>query len=343
MRRLMAFIFSLLLSTYSFAVILPNQSNQIINAGVKASVAANALTVNLVQSDGASNPSNGSSAVSIAFRNATSATGGFSVLSVSSSLSVVAPSSATLGQISGATETTYVYAQNNSGAVQMCLSTYGEWDEGKPATSTSISSSATTRGILYCTSGASGAVRLIGYFVSSQSVAGNWASAPTQISVTSPYVKIQKQNAELQYYQSGQWTGTSNSSFQDFGANTQTLSSIINNNMGSCAQDSGHFPSFQCNGFVIGVKYYICANLSGYTDNNFYDLALTDGTTLFGNRGFYTNSAFLAFSICGFYVAASNNPDIRVQFRETVGSTSGTLHIGDTGSTAYQEFTIQEQ
>src|SRR5581483_11990852 len=61
------------------------------NAGLSTSVATNALTITLTQSDGATAPS-ASSPVYLTFRNSTATTGGTSVVPVTSSLSVTIPS-----------------------------------------------------------------------------------------------------------------------------------------------------------------------------------------------------------------------------------------------------------
>lgn len=177
----------LLLSSLSYAGVEVNkQSSDISNFSFSASVAANALTISAKTKAGvdasAGNPA------SIAFRNSSSTSTQYNSRQITGALSIVVPSTATLGQNSGVSEPTYIYAQDNSGTVQLCVTTSGVFDEGSTQTSTTISVSANSRGTLYCTSGVTGPVRLVGRLFSNQTVAGTWASSPTEISV-SPFRK----------------------------------------------------------------------------------------------------------------------------------------------------------
>lgn len=150
------------------------------NGSITASVSGNALTIAMKTKAG-SDPSSGSP-VSISFRNATSGTGTFNTRTVTSALSIVVPSGATLGNVSGVLEPVHVYAQDNSGTVQLCVSTSGIFDEGSTHTSTTIDSDSDSRGVLYCTAGTTAPVRLIGRIKSTQTTAGTWASTPSEIS-----------------------------------------------------------------------------------------------------------------------------------------------------------------
>lgn len=152
------------------------------NLGLAASVASNAMTVAMKISDGSTDPSSGTP-VSISFRSATVTSGGFSTVSQQSALSVVVPSGASLGEPSGSVAATYIYAQNNSGVVQLCVSASNSWDETAPQASTTISAGATSANVLYCTAGVTAPIRFIGKLLSTQTVAGTWAAAPSSLSL----------------------------------------------------------------------------------------------------------------------------------------------------------------
>ncbi len=168
-----------------------NSSQLVGNVGLFPSVAANALTVALLTSSGSS-PSSGSP-VLFYFRSTTATIGQFFQLSVTSNISVVVPATATLGQASAVATPTYVYAQAVGGIVRMCVSSNPAIDEGSLQTSITISTSSNARAALYCSTGGTGPVKLIGRFISQQATAGQWATAPTEVSVL-PFVTPIAQN-----------------------------------------------------------------------------------------------------------------------------------------------------
>ena len=178
-------------------VVAPSASNLIVNAGLTASVSANALTINLLTALG-STPS-AASPVIVNYRSTTNAIGQFFQLSTTGALSLVIPSGVTIGEISGVSEATYVYVQDNLGVNQLCVSANGTWDEGVPQITAALSDGATQnlRNILHCTAAANAPVRLIGQVVSTQTVAGTWATAPALIGVI-PFAKPQ-----TAYYSTG--------------------------------------------------------------------------------------------------------------------------------------------
>lgn len=149
----------------------------ITNYSLASSEAANALTINLNDSTG-STPSGGSS-VGISFRSSTLATGTYSIVNASAATSITVPSGATLGQVSAVSEPIYVYALNNAGTVELAVSTH-IFDETQLITTTTISAGATSRYIMYSTTGRTGvAFRLIGRIISTQATAGTWVTAPS--------------------------------------------------------------------------------------------------------------------------------------------------------------------
>lgn len=160
-----------------------DSSGQVSGIGYTISMASNAMTVSATQKD-ASTACSASRPCLVAFRSTTAATGGYNVRAITGALTVIAPSGGTLGQNSAVAEPTYYYVQDNAGTPQGCLSSNGVIDEGSLQTSTTIATaSPTSRTTLYCTTGATGPVRKIGRFVTTQTTAGLWASAASEKSV----------------------------------------------------------------------------------------------------------------------------------------------------------------
>lgn len=160
------------------------RSTDLMNIGIAASVAANALTVALKGEDG--NDPSSTNPVTISFRNATSATGTVSQVRVTSALSVTASSGSTLGTRDATANYVYLYAINNAGAVELALSGSSSWDEGSTQSTTAEGGSggADSGSVLYSTTARSGvAVRLIGRILSTQTTAGTWAASVTELSV----------------------------------------------------------------------------------------------------------------------------------------------------------------
>lgn len=165
----------------------PQQSYEISNVGLSASVAANAITIALKQSDGSTNCSTGAAACLIGFRNGSSTVGGFTQRSVTGSLSVTVSSGSTLGQVSAVAEYVYVYAIDNAGTVELAASTGLFIDQGSVVTTTAEggAGAADSRSTIYSTTArASVPVRLIGRVKSTQATAGTWATSPSEVSLS---------------------------------------------------------------------------------------------------------------------------------------------------------------
>jgi hypothetical protein len=154
------------------------------NIGLSASVGSSALTIALKTKAGTD--ASATDKVVIGFRNATLTTGTYQERTVSAALSIVVPSSATLGQASANSEYVYVYAIDNAGTVELAVSGRKIFDETTVQSSTTISSSATSGNTLYSTTGRSNvAIKLIGRLLVSEATAGTWASAPSEIDLGS--------------------------------------------------------------------------------------------------------------------------------------------------------------
>lgn len=160
----------------------PTSSRYVSNLGLAASVAANALTISLKTFNGSA-PSAGSP-VKLAFRNSTSATGQYTVVSVTSALTVVVPSSATLGQISGKDQYVWIYAIYDGTNVQLGVSGVNVFSEASTQSTTAISAGSTSGTVLYSTSAVSSkAIRIIGRLLVNEATAGTWATTPSEVSL----------------------------------------------------------------------------------------------------------------------------------------------------------------
>jgi hypothetical protein len=147
--------------------ILGNQIQPIV-----ASVAANALTVTL-------NPT------SLDFRSATLGTGTPVNRNVSTAISVVVPSGATLGTVNAVQSDIVVLAIDNAGTVELAVVNIAggvDLSETGVISTATISAGATSASTIYSTTGRTNVgYRVVGIVRSTQATAGTWASAPTLV------------------------------------------------------------------------------------------------------------------------------------------------------------------
>jgi hypothetical protein len=152
------------------------------NVGISCSVAASALTIALKGADG--NDASSTNPIDIVFRNATAATGTALTRSVTAALSMTVSSGSTLGHASSTTHYMYVYALDNSGTVELAVSSVA-YDEGTIVSTTAEggAGAADSNRLIYSTTArANVPIRMIARLKSSQATAGTWASVPTEIS-----------------------------------------------------------------------------------------------------------------------------------------------------------------
>ena len=173
-------------------------SQLIKNVGFTATVAANALTITVTAKDGTALSS--SNKATLAFRNATLTTGQWSLVDVTSAITVTVSSGSTLGTVNGVASRLYLAAINNAGTVELAIwNPYdatttvlrGVNESGVVSTTAEggagAADSATT---LYSTTARSNvAVRVIGYLEISEATAGTWATAPTVLQIMGPGVR----------------------------------------------------------------------------------------------------------------------------------------------------------
>lgn len=162
-----------------------SESFTIRNVGIGTSVGSSALTISLKQGDGSTNCSTGGAACKIGMRSSTAATGGYSQRSVTGALSVVVSSGSTLGWASAAATYAYVYAIDNSGTVELAVSSsYFDCGSVVSTTAEGGAGAADSNAVMYSTTARTGvACRLIGRFKATEATAGTWATAPSEVSL----------------------------------------------------------------------------------------------------------------------------------------------------------------
>lgn len=153
------------------------------NLRINATVATNAMTIAL-KTLGGTDPAAGDP-VYVGFRNATAATGLPSTVAAVAATSLVVSSGSTLGTQSAVAQPIYVYAINNAGTLELAISTR-LFDEGSLVSTTAEggAGAADSNSVMYSTTArTSVACRLIGRIVASQTTAGTWAAAPSEIAL----------------------------------------------------------------------------------------------------------------------------------------------------------------
>lgn len=157
------------------------QSAYLKNVSITATAAASALTVSLKTKDGSANVASGNADSQIAMRSTTVTSGvNTNRTFAAGAMSVVIPSTATLGYVNGDDVKVYVYAIYDGTNFELAVTSQLK-DERDTYSTTAISTSATSNA-LYSTTGLTGcAIRLIGEVViAGMTTAGTWTS-PTRI------------------------------------------------------------------------------------------------------------------------------------------------------------------
>jgi len=166
-----------------------------LNGTLVATVGSSALTVAVKTLAGA-DPS-ASDPVLFVFRNATAATGDYSVISVTAALSLTVSSGSTLGTVSATAARLYIGAINDAGTVRLGIynpyssgSIVGLADDGLySSTAEGGAGAADSAQVIYTgTAVTSKALRVIGYIEATQATAGTWLTAPSKIQIMMPGV-----------------------------------------------------------------------------------------------------------------------------------------------------------
>ena len=139
---------------------------------ITASVASSALTVTL-------NPT------SLDFRSATIGSGTVTTVNNAAAISVVVPSTATLGTVSAVQSRLVVLAINNAGTMELAVTNISggsDLSETGVISTTAIAAASNSATLYYSTTArTSVAYRVVGYVESTQATAGTWATAPSTI------------------------------------------------------------------------------------------------------------------------------------------------------------------
>lgn len=161
----------------------PPDVSVIENLGLDSSIGASALTIDLKQADGSTDPT-AALPVNINFRNSTLTSGGTNLISASAALTIVIPSGATLGTIDTVKSRIYIYAIDNAGTVELAVGNFKISASEDVVSTTILDSSSDASNVLYSTVARSNVpVRILGVIESVQSTAGTWDTGHTLLSV----------------------------------------------------------------------------------------------------------------------------------------------------------------
>ena len=186
---------SILLGTTSVLPIDSGDPYQLKNLTLSISLSVNILTLTLQTAAGTTPTS--TDPVRVRFRNATLGTGGTTNVNVTAATTLVISAGSTLGTVSAQAHRIYIGLLNNAGTAELfvynplsgtslrglsesgLITTTAEGGAGG-ADSAQVSYSTTAR--------TSVAFRIIGFFESTQSTAGNWATSPSTIQELQPWM-----------------------------------------------------------------------------------------------------------------------------------------------------------
>lgn len=181
-----------------------------VNAQLTASVSGNALTVALKDASTGSDPT-ATTPVYVPFRSTTAGSGATTWRTVTSALSVTAPTSATLGSSSSTAFRLWVTAwDTGSGVVLGLINCFGSdgitaLDTNNVASGTAISSGATSAGTHYTSSAQSSkAYAILGYLEWNSGLpsAGTWSGAPDVVAMFGPHTKKPGDVVQVRYSES---------------------------------------------------------------------------------------------------------------------------------------------
>lgn len=205
-----------------------------INMGLTASVGASALTINLRTAAG--NAPSATDPVLIPFRSGTLATGTVSWTAITSALSIVVPSAATLGTSNNVPFRIWLFATYNAGTPQLGVAICSisttvypcvMWETTRK-TSIAIDGFSTSGGVLYATTAVSNdPVRIIGFaeYSAGLATAGAYASTPTTLQVFGPGMKKPGDLIQSVYGQTGAYVSTA-STYSPSATNPTTAASV---------------------------------------------------------------------------------------------------------------------
>ena len=162
------------------------ETHELSNLAITTAVGSSALTIALKTKAGTDPTS--SDPIRVSFRHATLTNGNFQLRTISGALSLVISSGSTLGQVDAQPSRIWVYLIDNAGTPELAVShsRYGE-DQLVSTTAEGGAGAADSATVIYSASARSNvAIRCIGFIDNTQTTAGTWASAGSQIQLM-PY------------------------------------------------------------------------------------------------------------------------------------------------------------
>jgi len=166
------------------------------NMGLATSTSAGALTIDLTQADGSTDPTTAPASVDISFRSGTITSGAFSTEEYASATSIVINSGATLGYANGDDAYVFVYALFDGTNKELAVSSVSQ-DETKLHTTIAITAAADISSLYSTTLRSNARIRLLGrLLVGTITTAGTW-TAPTELSLatSSTYMELEEVRA----------------------------------------------------------------------------------------------------------------------------------------------------
>lgn len=271
------------------------------NYSFTVAVGSGAATIALKQADGSSDCSGGSPCT-FSFDDLD---GTYSIISVSSSLDITIPSTATLGHTDAVEAPVFVYLINNSGAAELMVSSI-LYDEAGTQDTIAIDT-ASDDGNLYSTTARSTVpIRLIGMWLSTQTTAGTWASTTGD--------KVVNPKAIWDYISNLYYTASS---------------AAFNTGTGGCV--SNEFCSYTGNGVSLNPGVYKFETSGNFNDSSgtstMFEVWITEA------NGDNTNSVPTAIGTATTVIDSDIADRLRIEFSsatildDTIKSTSATLYV----------------
>ena len=152
------------------------------NCGMSFSVASSALTANVKQYDGATDPT-AIAPVIVGMRSSTLSSGASNLRKITAATSLVVNSGATLGHANATAGNLHWYLIDNAGTPELAVSTT-DFGSAGIITTTAITAGATSATIMYSTTARTGvAFRKIATSIDTQTTAGTWAAVPSSVTI----------------------------------------------------------------------------------------------------------------------------------------------------------------
>ncbi len=262
------------------------------NVGLTAATVGSALQISMVTANGVTQGINNPSI--IPFRSPTGTNGTLVQRTVTSSVSITIPQSATLGNVASVSQYVWVYAIDDAGVIDLGVSGNKYFDDSSLVQPVVIATTSNGTMSMYSGVSHSGSVscKLIGRVLSNQNTAGTWVRAPLEIAV-SP--NPQRSVTDWMIYKldigavttapvpAGQQTNIAQ--FRRNGSNMEiqyTLACL--NTLGS--NGSGNYlfplPNYSAGS---GTGQYITKNVTGYSAGNTSSGSCIYGPMRFGGAG----------------------------------------------------------